>query len=348
MEWLLAIFGVGLVIYSLIWLGKRSTETETSEDTALKDVQPEIKQDEQSARRAPRPSDQLSEVPSIASSSASTAGSHGLPEGAIDLRGTAERSFRIVGSSYWADQSEIRQFPLDYFILRREPENEHDENTVAVYGRTRKFGYLSRSAAKQYAPLFDELGLDFIVPRDNEHYTGDRFFLPYVPELRKLVKAMKFGAIDDQERDANRASTTKSSKTEPKPRPTLSRVKRSLTSGYPKIGGPYSNGERVYGEWGGLAKELSSKETPKVSSLQRSSITPAIQKVRIGDRLQLCTSGRTVTVLKSEKKIGHLTWKDEDGSFDGGILEVQRVFIGMDGLISNCGGIARPTVSPAS
>ncbi|TQL72764.1 HIRAN domain-containing protein [Enteractinococcus coprophilus] len=111
-----------------------------------------------------------------------------IPSVAIDLRHDAERVFRVVGSSHWVDPDTMGKYVADYFFLHREPENEYDTNAVAVYGGDRKFGYLKAAAAAEYAPLFDQIGSDFIVARDQIYYGGDQFRLPHIPILRKMLE----------------------------------------------------------------------------------------------------------------------------------------------------------------
>ena len=256
-----------------------------------------------------------------------------IPQVAVDLRKDAERLFRIVGAGYWVEPGTIRQYPLSVFFLHREPENEHDKNAIGVYGGDRKFGYLSASAAAQYAPLLDQIGSHFIVRRNYEHYTGNSFYLPYIPVLRVIIEEKNLEYWNPNADDLE---------AETEPRPTLSGLDETVTSGYPLIGGPHNNGDRIFGDYGERADELQEKGTPKVSSLKKSSLTPAIQDVRISDKLTLKLVDKTLVALKSGKEIGRLNWTDHHDRFDGGTLEVQRVFVSTNGKVSNCGGIAIP------
>ena len=111
-----------------------------------------------------------------------------VPNVAIDLRNDADRVFRIVVSAHWVDSETMGRYAADYFFLHREPDNDYDANAVAVYGGDRKFGYLEASAAADYAPLFDQVGTDFIVARDQDYYGGDQFRLPHVSTLRKIIE----------------------------------------------------------------------------------------------------------------------------------------------------------------
>lgn len=109
------------------------------------------------------------------------------PNVAVDLRDDADRVFRVVATSHWVEADTMGRYAADYFFLHREPDNEYDANAVAVYGGDRKFGYLEAAAAAEYAPLFDQVGSDFIVARDQTYYGGDQFRLPHVPILRKII-----------------------------------------------------------------------------------------------------------------------------------------------------------------
>lgn len=111
-----------------------------------------------------------------------------VPTMPVDLRDDADRVFRVVAFSHWVDDDTMGRYAADYFFLHREPENEYDANAVAVYGGDRKFCYLEAAAAAEYAPLFDQVGSDFIVARDQTYYGGDQFRLSHVPILRKMLE----------------------------------------------------------------------------------------------------------------------------------------------------------------
>lgn len=213
-----------------------------------------------------------------------------IPQVAVDLRKDAERLFRIVGAGYWVEPDTIRQYPLSIFFLHREPDNEHDKNAIGVYGGDRKFGYLSASAAANYAPLLDQIGSHFIVRRNYEHYTGNSFYLPYIPVLRGMIKDKSLEYWNPNAADLE---------AETAPRPTLSDPDETVTSGYPLIGGPHNNGDRIYGDYRERADELQEKGAPKVSSLKKSSLTPAIQDLRTFQRMRkyLWGCGSTTYVI---------------------------------------------------
>lgn len=325
MGWFFIIIVAGLVAY---WLISRSKK-----DSPSRPVQ----------RVAEHPAETLHEMAfnetNIDEESDRTVSYREIPQVAVDLRKDAERLFRIVGSGYWVEPGTTPQYPLSIFFLHREPDNEHDKNAIGVYGGDRKFGYLSASAAAQYAPLLDQIGSHFIVRRNYEHYTGNSFYLPYIPVLRGMTKDKSLEYWNPNAENLE---------TETEPRTPLSDPDETVTSGYPLIGGPHNNGDRVFGYYGERAAELQEKGAPKVSSLKKSSLTPAIQDVRISDKLTLKLVDKTLVALKAGKEIGALNWTDHHDRFDGGTLEVQRVFVSSNGKVSNCGGIAIPATFPNS
>lgn len=255
-----------------------------------------------------------------------------LPERLVDLRDGAERSFRVVGASHWVDRDEIWQYHIDAFFLHREQDNIHDDNAIAVYGGDRKFGYMSAGMAAQYAPLLDQVGPDFIVARCDGDLARMRFGLPRIPTLRTLINEQKirYWRLDYAELEATALLSI-----------TLPSPGTEVTGGYPRIAGPYNNGDQVFGYYEGFATDLRAAGTPQVSSLKRSTITKAIQDVRIGDQLSLRSANNTLTVFK-RGPVGQVHWKDHKDVFDGGLLEVQQVFIDIYGNVVNCGGKARP------
>src|SRR5699024_6134859 len=151
------------------------------------------------------------------------------------------------------------------------PDNKHDENAIAVYGGKRKFGYLAASAAKQYAPLLDQIGSSFIVRRNYRHYTGDSFYLPYIPVL---VERFKKGRLQEWRSEVEGLEGITETQV------SMSKPKKKLKGGRPLIGVPNKNGNRVYGDFGVYAADLREKGTPKDSSLKSTSLTPATQDVR--------------------------------------------------------------------
>jgi len=256
-----------------------------------------------------------------------------IPSTAIDLRDNAKRLYRIVGHRYWIELDEIRKNPSTIFFLHREPDNEHDKNAIAVYGGMRKFGYLAGAASARYAPLLDHVGSHFIVRRDYEDYTGDGFYLPTLPVLRKLIEREEFKYWSPNRKDVHSR----------RPHVTLPTPGKDLTGGYPRVEGPYSNGDQIFGLPRSYDDDLSEDEPFRISWLKKTSLTSEIQSVRIGDKLMLTLLDKKLVASKSGKEIGVLDWKwNEDFStFDGGTLEVHRVTISTDGTISHCEGRAR-------
>lgn len=315
MGWLFAIVVVGLVMYRLSKLGEKSLSTKSTTQKA-----------EGSLKESREGSSYHGDSDIIVSYQE-------IPSGAIDLREDAERLLRIVGSAYWVEADTIRQYQLRIFFLHREPDNEHDENAIAVYGGKRKFGYVAASVAKQYAPLLDQIGSSFVVRRNYWHYTGDSFYLPYIPVLRERIKNDKLQGWRPEVEDLEDTAA---------PRVSLAKPKKDLTGGHPLIGGPYKNGNRVYGDYGGYAVDLRKKGTSKVSSLKSSSLTSALQDVRIGDKLLLTSVNTSLMVSKSGREVGALNLPENHDLFDGGTLEVQRIVISPDGKVANCGGVAIP------
>lgn len=263
-----------------------------------------------------------------------------IPPIAVDLRENAKRLYRVFGSRYWIELDEIRKCPATIFFLHREPDNQHDKNAIAVYGGTRKFGYLAATAAAKYAPLLDRMGSHFIVRRDYEGYTGDGFYLPSLPVLRKLVEGEEFKYWRSKRRDihAQRQPVT------------LPTPDKDLTGGYPRVEGPYSNGDQIFGLPRGYDEDLSANEPFMISWLKKTSITSEIQKVRIGDRLTLTLLDKKLVASKSGQEIGVLDWKwhKDFPLFDEGTLEVHRVTISIDGTVSHCEGRAKPSTFTAS
>lgn len=78
----------------------------------------------------------------------------------LDLRDVAYGRHRIVGSANYVTDDERGVYGGKSYLLVREPDNPHDGNAVAVYGRKRKVGYLSAAKAAGLASLLDGLGFD--------------------------------------------------------------------------------------------------------------------------------------------------------------------------------------------
>lgn len=110
----------------------------------------------------------------------------------VDLRELPSSRFRIVGSEHWVRESDRAVFGGTEYALVREADNEHDESAVALYGRGRKVGYLSRAKAAGLAPELDRLGpAAFLVRGAGPSETSIRMWvdLPLLPGVRALTRA---------------------------------------------------------------------------------------------------------------------------------------------------------------
>ena len=66
------------------------------------------------------------------------------------------KKFSVAGTSFRDATALLQRLqPKHALILRREPENKHDENAVAVYRHDKKLGYLPRGLAAKIAALLD-------------------------------------------------------------------------------------------------------------------------------------------------------------------------------------------------
>lgn len=262
-----------------------------------------------------------------------------IPPLAVDLRQDATRLYRIYGSRYWIELDEIRKDPSPILFLHREPGNHYDKNAVAVYGGTRKFGYLAAPAAAKYAPLLDRMGSHFIVRRDYEDYTGDGFYLPSLSVLQERLESEEFRYWQSNRRDLHAQ----------RPSVTLPTLEEDLTGGYPRVEGPYSNGNQVFGLPRDYDGDLSVNEHFRISWLRKNSLTSEIQNVRIGDRLLLTLLNKKLVASKFGKEIGMLDWKwsEDFPMFNEGALEVHRVTISIEGTVCQCEGRARPSTVTA-
>ena len=109
----------------------------------------------------------------------------------MDLSPIESSRLRIVGGAYWVTHAERNKFGGTTYLLVREPSNEHDPNAVAVYGRGRKVGHLSRAKAKALAPLLDQLEADaFGVTGEGTSRNSMRMWvdLPRVEPLRRFTR----------------------------------------------------------------------------------------------------------------------------------------------------------------
>jgi hypothetical protein len=110
----------------------------------------------------------------------------------IDLRELPSSRFRIVRTAYWLRDDERARYGGQEYELVREPENKHDENAVAVYGRGRKVGHLSAAKAAALASDLDRLGpASFIVSGDTVSEASMKMWvdIPRVPGSARSSKA---------------------------------------------------------------------------------------------------------------------------------------------------------------
>jgi hypothetical protein len=115
-----------------------------------------------------------------------------VPEGAIDLRGVPSWRLRVVGAANYLSERARTGIRVTTWLLRREPDNPHDVNAVAVlFVDGRQAGYVSAAQAQYLAPLLDQLGAVFVVTGVGSAGTSSiRLWvdIPKAPELRAFVK----------------------------------------------------------------------------------------------------------------------------------------------------------------
>lgn len=107
----------------------------------------------------------------------------------VDLRSLPAARFRIVGTAYWLRDSERARYGGQRYVLVREPENEHDANAVAVFGKGRKVGHLSAAKAAAVASELDRLGAAaFVVSGTSVSPPSSRLWvnIPRIPALRSF------------------------------------------------------------------------------------------------------------------------------------------------------------------
>jgi hypothetical protein len=123
---------------------------------------------------------------------------------AIELAGGAHLA--VVGESHYQDAivGTVERSPLGseepdrhafQAVLVREPRNKYDPNTIGVYSSVGKVGHLSREAAIEYGPVFEEIarqGAGAWVPScrvsTERRRTGLRRRLTDVARLRRLER----------------------------------------------------------------------------------------------------------------------------------------------------------------
>jgi len=86
---------------------------------------------------------------------------------------------KVVGVTYEGRQDVINSMNemLDNLIAKREPENPHDENAIAIYvekhnGELQSVGYINRGLAAKLSPVIKEQNLELII--DDYVIVGNR------------------------------------------------------------------------------------------------------------------------------------------------------------------------------
>lgn len=122
-----------------------------------------------------------------------------------------------------------------------------------------------------------------------------------------------------------------------------------------QIGSTHNNGDRFVGYYPDKhAHQLYADGTPPANIIVRSSVTAAIEDVRVGDALGVTFDGsKHWWASHNGNVIGRLSWslKDEVRTTGVGMpatypregtLEVQRILINRSGSVVNCAGIVIP------
>lgn len=109
----------------------------------------------------------------------------------LDLRELQTVRARIVGSGFWVTTHERTVYGGMDYLLVREPENKHDENAVAIYGKGRKVGYVTTSKAAAMSSLLEAMGYDrYLIGGAGVDPNSSKLWadLPSIPALRKFAK----------------------------------------------------------------------------------------------------------------------------------------------------------------
>lgn len=124
---------------------------------------------------------------------------------------------------------------------------------------------------------------------------------------------------------------------------------------YPQIGSTHKNGDRMFGVAMPYAAELMKQGTPKVSSLQKSTVTELIHDVKMHDELAVTFDGRYWWASNEYGVVGRLTWllslrgtpDVRSGvpmyDFDKGTLRVKTITIDTDNVVVDVGGYVVPS-----
>jgi hypothetical protein len=126
---------------------------------------------------------------------------------------------------------------------------------------------------------------------------------------------------------------------------------------YPQIGITHKNGDRLFGVDMPYAADLMRQGTPKVSSLQKSTVTELIREVQMHDELWVAWDGRHWWASSSAGRVGRLTWLPNSKGrpdprsgvpmhdLERGVLHVKTITIDVDGVVVDVGGYVVPDVS---
>lgn len=135
-------------------------------------------------------------------------------------------------------------------------------------------------------------------------------------------------------------------------------TREELIGGYPPIGMLHKNGDRLYGYTTGYSPQLLAAGTPNVSNFPLRHLTPEVEKVRIGDRLEIVFRGDRWEALRDGVLVGVLQFSVKNRGLpvlhfegnhwdsDTGTLIVERLKISSEDRIVNIGGTAYPEGHP--
>jgi hypothetical protein len=107
-----------------------------------------------------------------------------------DMTSLPSRRLRIRGSFAYVTAEQRSVFGGTEYLLVREPQNRHDANAIAVYGRQRKIGYVAARTAATMCVWLDQLDGDgFVVKGTSTLGDSIRLWvdLPSIPALRDYV-----------------------------------------------------------------------------------------------------------------------------------------------------------------
>lgn len=122
---------------------------------------------------------------------------------------------------------------------------------------------------------------------------------------------------------------------------------------WPQQGSVHKSGDRFVGHPTPRVRDVWLSGRAPVSILLRSSVTPLIANVRIGDELTVDRDGKHWWASSEAGPVGRLTWREEDPTrvtwFDYnvfyptvGLLRVERLLISNGGAVVNCNGSVLP------